>query len=183
MTTRVLAAEEETPNFLLPNATFFVELVLFLIVLLVLYRFVVPPLRRALDEREAMLRKQAEDRQLAARTLQQAQERYETELAEARAQAASIRDEARADAARVRAGLREQADQEVERIQRQGARELAAQRAQTLSQLRTELDGLSTRLAEQVTGQSLADDRGRQSTVDRFLADLEQSTTTQPKGS
>jgi len=183
MTTRVLAAEGETPNFLLPNATFFVELVLFLIVLFVLYRFVVPPLRLAIDEREAMLRKQVEDKALAARTLQQATERYESELAEARAQATSIRDEARADAALVRAELREQADQEVERIQRQGAEQLAAQRAETMSQLRTQLDGLSTRLAEQVIGQSLADDKSRGSTVDRFLADLDQATTTQPRGS
>jgi len=98
MTTRVLAAEETT-NFLLPNATFFVEFVLFLIVLFVLYRFVVPPLSRALDERQEMVRKQIADREKAARTLQQAKDRYESELAEARAQAASIRDQARADAA------------------------------------------------------------------------------------
>jgi len=175
MTTRVLAAEETT-NFLLPNATFFVEFVLFLIVLFVLYRFVVPPLSRALDERQEMVRKQIADREKAARTLQQAKDRYESELAEARAQAASIRDQARADAARVRAELREQADQEVARILRQGAQQLAAQRAESMSQLRTELDGLSTRLAERVIGDSLADGPRRRSTVDRFLAELEQTT-------
>jgi len=171
MTTRVLAAE--TTNFLLPNATIFVEIALFLIVLFVLYRYVVPPLSRALDERQDMVRKQVQDKELAARTLQEARERYESELADARAEAASIRDEARADAARVRTDLREQADREVERIQRQGAEQLAAHRAQTLTQLRTELDGLSTRLAERVIGQSLSDDRRRRATVDRFLAELE----------
>jgi len=177
MTTRVLAAEEETPNFLLPNATIFVEFVLFLVVLFVLHRFVVPKLRRALDEREAMLGKQVEDKQRAARTLQQAKERYEAELAQARAQATGIRDQARADAARVRADLKAQADQEVERIQREGAKQLADQRDQALVQLRNELDGLSTRLAEQIVGQSLSDDRRRQSTVDQFLAELEHTTS------
>lgn len=171
MTRSVLAAE--TTNFLLPNATIFVEFALFLIVLFVLTRYVVPPLSRAMDERQEMVRKQAEDRDRAARTLREAQERHESALAEARAQAAGIRDEARADAARVRAELRDQADREVERIRGQGTEQLAAARAETTSHLRTELGGLATRLAEKVIGEPLPDDQRQRSTVDRFLAELE----------
>lgn len=171
MTTRVLAAE--TTNFLLPNATIFVEFVLFLVVLFVLYRYVVPPLMRAMDERRDMVAKQVEDREEAARTLKQAEARHESALAEARAQAASIRDEAKADAARIRAELREQADREVERIQREGAQQLAAQHAQTMRQLRTEVGALSTQLAERVIGEPLSDDERGHSTADRFLAELE----------
>ena len=43
--TRVLAAEENS-NFLVPNATFFVELLLFLVILFIFWRFIVPPLTR-----------------------------------------------------------------------------------------------------------------------------------------
>lgn len=171
MTTSSVLAAEETTNFLLPNATIFVEFLLFLIVLFVLRRYVVPPLSRAMDAREAMVRKQIEDRDKAARTLQQAQERYEAALAEARAEAASIRDQARADAARVRAELREQTDREVERIQQQGAEQLAAQQAEAMRQLRTELGGLSTGLAERVIGEPLSK-KGR-SAADRLLGELE----------
>ena len=64
--TRVLAAEENS-NFLVPNATFFVELLLFLIILFIFYRFIVPPLTRAMKEREEMNRKQAQDREEATR--------------------------------------------------------------------------------------------------------------------
>jgi len=173
MTTRVLAAEGGTTNFLLPNATIFVEAALFLIVLFVFYRFVVPPLSRTLDERQEMLRKQVQDREKATRTLQEAKERYEEELAEARAEAARIRDAARADAARVRAELREQADREVERIQSEGAQQLAAAHEETTRLLREELGRLSTRLAERVIGEPVDDDR--RSTVDRFLAEVEQA--------
>ncbi len=172
MTTRVLAAE--TTNFLLPNATIFVEFALFLIVLFVLYRYVVPPLSRALDERQDMVRKQVQDKELAARTLQEARERYESELADARAEAASIRDEARADAARVRTDLREQADREVERIRQRGEEQLVAARDQTVRQVRAEIGGLLMQLAERIIVESLSDDERKAATVDHFLDELDQ---------
>jgi len=168
-------AQGGTTNFLLPNSTFIVELLIFLVILFVFHRYIVPPLSRALKQRQDMVRKQAEDREKAARAVQEAQERYSSALADARAEAASIRDDARAEAARVRAELREQADQEVERIQRQGGEQLAAQRAEAMRRLRSELGGLSVQLAERVVGESFDDDGRRRSTVERFLAELERT--------
>jgi F-type H+-transporting ATPase subunit b len=78
--TRVLAAEENS-NFLVPNATFFVELLLFLVILFIFWRFIVPPLMRAMKERDEMNRKQAQDREEATRRLQEAEERYQATLA------------------------------------------------------------------------------------------------------
>ncbi|MDQ3579864.1 MAG: F0F1 ATP synthase subunit B, partial [Actinomycetota bacterium] len=78
-----------------------------------------------------------------------------------------------ADAARVRAELREQADREVERIQREGAEQLATAQAEATHRLREEVGGLSTRLAERIVGDSVAVD-GR-STVGQFLAEVEQA--------
>ena len=86
----------ETQNFLLPNATIFVDLPLFVIILLFFYRFIVPPLTKAMAEREEMVRRQAEERDAAVRKLAEAQERYEAALADARAQATAVKDEARA---------------------------------------------------------------------------------------
>lgn len=175
----VLAASE---NFLFPDATFLVELLLFVVILLVLNRWVVPPLTRAMRERQDMVRKQVEDSQEAVRQVQLAEQRYESALAEARGEAASIRDEARADAQRYRDELREQADREVERIRSHGAEQLATQREQTVRALRTEIGGLATQLAERITGESLAGDGRRRSTVDRFLADLDQREPTRTGG-
>jgi len=175
MTTRVLAAaEEETPNFLLPNATIFVEFVLFLIVLFVLYRFVVPRLTRALDERQAMVAKTVKDRDRAAGLLREAEARYEVALSEARAEAASIRDAARAEAARIRAELKAAAEQEVQGIQQQGMEQLTSHYADALQQLSSELGELSTALAERVIGEPISDDEQRRSTVNSFLAELDQ---------
>ncbi len=174
--TTVLA--QASDNFLLPNATFFVELILFVIILLVLHRFVVPPLSRAMAEREQMVKRQVEDREEAARKLRQAEERYETALHEARGEAAKIRDEARADAQGYREELRARADEEVERIRQRGEEYLTAQREQTVRQLRDDIGGLSTELAERIVGESLPGDERTRSTVDSFLSDLDERTPT-----
>lgn len=173
--TRMVAAQEN--NFLLPNGTFVVELILFVVVLLIFYRYIVPPLAKAMRERDDMARKQVEDDQEATRRFTEAEERFSAALAEARAAAGRIRDEARAEGNRVRDEMREHADGEVERIRRHGADEIAEQRDQAMRQLRGEIGGLSSDLADRVLGES-GSGEGKRSTVDRFLADLDQADAT-----
>jgi len=170
MRTTVLAAD----NFLLPNGTVIAELVAFLLILLVLWKYVVPPLSKSLQQRQDMVQKQVEDAEEAARKLKAAEERYNEALTEARTEAAKIRDNARADGERIREELREQATAEVERIRQRGEEQLASQREQVVRQLRGELGGLAVQLAEQLVGHELSDDAGKRSTVDRFLAQLDE---------
>jgi F-type H+-transporting ATPase subunit b len=163
----------ESTNFLLPNATFFAELVAFAIVLWVIYRYVVPPVRKAMDERQAMIRKQVEDSQKAEETLKAAKDRYDTALAEARTEAAKIRDTARADGDRIREEMRDQAGQEVARIRQRGEEQLASEREQVVRELRGDLGGLAVSLAGRIVGEELSDDERRTATVDSFLAELD----------
>lgn len=175
MTTDTLA---QNNNFLLPNATFFVELVLFLILFFVVARYIVPPLTKAMDQRDEMVRKAAKDREEATRTQRDAEERYQSELSDARVEAARIRDEARAEAQKVRDEKKEKADQEVARLREQGDRQLAEQRADALRQLRGDIGGLSSELAERIVGRPLPEGPQRQSTVDRFLAEMDEKSGT-----
>lgn len=169
--TSVLAAENS--NFLVPNATIFVELLLFLLILWIFSRFVVPPLTKAMREREEMNRKQAGDREEATRRLQEAEERYQAALADARKEATAIRDEARAEAQRIRDEMRAETDREVARIREQGEQQLAEQRQQVLAELRNDIGGLSTQLAGRILGTPMGTDGPQRQTVDRFLADLD----------
>jgi F-type H+-transporting ATPase subunit b len=175
--TRVMAAAGEgaPPNFLVPNATIIVVFVIFLLVLFFFYRFVVPPLTKAMAERDEMNRKQAEDRDNAQRKLAEAEQRYQEALLEARGEAGRIRDEARADAQKIREEMRADTDREVAEIHRRGEEQLAAQREEAVRSLRTEIGGLSTQLAERVLGRSLSDDGAHRSTVDSYLAELERA--------
>ena len=58
--------EAEGNNFLIPNGTFFVVLVIFLIVLGVIGTFVVPPIMKVLRERENMVTKTLADNKKSA---------------------------------------------------------------------------------------------------------------------
>ncbi len=55
----------ETQNFLVPNATIFVVSLIFVVILWFFYRFVVPPLTKAMAERDEMNRRQDVDSDLA----------------------------------------------------------------------------------------------------------------------
>lgn len=168
-----LAAPAGGDIFLIPNATFFVELVIFLIVLGVLWRYVVPPVKRAMTERQEMVRRQIEESQQARMRLAEAQARYSEALAEARIEAAKIRDTARADAQAIKDEMRRQAEQEVARIRQRGEEQLTTQREQVVRELRGELGELAVTLAGRIVGESVADDARRAGTVDRFLDELQ----------
>ena len=160
--------------FLIPNATFFVELVIFLIVLGVLWRYAVPPVKRAMDERREMVRRQIEESQQASKRLTEAEARYSQALAEARVEAAKIRETARADAQEIKDEMRQQAEQEVARIRERGEEQLAHQRDQIVREMRGELGKLAVTLAGRIVGESVADEARRAGTVNRFLDELQE---------
>src|ERR1700722_12760066 len=80
-------------NFLLPNGTFFVVLIIFLIVLGVIGTFVVPPVMRVLNEREKMVTKTLADNKKSAEQFTAAKEDYEKAVSEARVEASGARDD------------------------------------------------------------------------------------------
>ncbi|MGH3941235.1 MAG: F0F1 ATP synthase subunit B [Pseudonocardiaceae bacterium] len=170
------AAQEgggEDQVFLIPNATFFIELAIFLAILFVIWRYVIPPIKKAMNERQEMIRGQIEDSEQARQRLQEAQTRYSEALAEARVEAAKIREAARADAQVIKDEMRQQAEQEVARIQQRGEEQLATQREQVVRELRAEVGRLAVTLAGRIVGESLTDDARRAGTVDRFLDELD----------
>src|SRR2546430_3671632 len=83
---------EAGANPLLPNATFFVELIIFLIVLLVLWRFILPPIQKVLRDRHDMVQRTIEESRNAEVRFKEAEARYHEALAEARSEAGRIRD-------------------------------------------------------------------------------------------
>src|SRR5829696_3926706 len=151
MIAAVLAQEESgNENFLVPNATFIVELLIFLIILAVFWKYVIPPLQKAMGERQEMVRRQIEESRQARERLEAADAKYREVLNEARTEAAKIRDEARAEAGKIKAELREQAEREVAQIRQRGEEQLATQREQVLRQLRTEVGELAIALASRI---------------------------------
>ena len=171
----MLAAAAQTENsILLPSIPDLVwGTIAFVIVLIVVWRLVLPNVNRALDARSEAIEgglKKAEEAQAGA---QQALEQYNAQLAEARAEAGRIRDQAREDAKKIRAELVEQAQSDAARIVANAQTQIEAERTAALASLRTEVGSLALGLASTVIGESLNDDKRSSAIVDRFLADLE----------
>lgn len=170
-TEHVVAAD----NFLLPNWTFVAELVAFVLILAFLWRFVVPPVRRMMRERQRIIEQQMQDSDEAATKLAEAKADYERALADARTESAHIRENARAEAQRTIDELRTQAQEESARIVARGEEQLVSQRGLVVRELRGEIGALAVELAEKIVEQRLAEDAQVRATVDAFLADLEQA--------
>ncbi len=171
-----------TSNFLVPNATFFVELIAFIIILLVLARYVLPPLNRAMTERQQKIRTQFTELETAKANAQAAEDTYKSQLVEARHEAARIREEARQQGAQIVVEMREQAQAEAGRITSAAQAQLEAERQQVFTQLRAEVGALATDLAGRIVGESLEDEARRRRTVERFLGDLEQQPAVSTSG-
>lgn len=161
----------EGDNFLIPNGTFFVELIIFLLVLFVIWRFVLPPVQKAMTERHDMLQRQLDENRQAAEKFDAAKAKYAEELAQARAESNRIRDEARVEGQRILDEHRERAQTEISAILQRGEEDLATQREQVLRELREAVPSLSTALAGRVVGEDVTAGENHRETIDAFLAE------------
>ena len=150
----LLAAEEGggTSNFLVPNGTFFVVLIIFLIVLGVIGKWVVPPVSMALRERDAMVKHTVEDTRAAADQFAAADQDYQAEMAKARGEASKLRDEARAEGRKVLEDMRGRASEQVASTLQQADSELKEQALSIQADLRSSVENLSETLASRVLG-------------------------------
>ena len=154
----LLAAEEGgaggggTSNFLIPNGTFFVVLIIFLIVLGVIGKWVVPPVSKALRERDAMVKHTVEDTRAAADQFAAADKDYQAEMAKARGEASKLRDGARAEGRKVLEDMRGRASEQVASTLQQADSELKEQALSIQADLRSSVENLSETLASRVLG-------------------------------
>lgn len=176
---RLLAASEgESTNVLaLPLYEIVIGTIAFLIVFFVLAKLALPPLRKALDEREAAIEggiKQAQDMQAESQRLM---EQYQEQLAEARNEAAEIRTAAQAEKAQIIEEARRQAQEVAKAETARATAQIEAEVAKAKSDLSRSVGAMATDLAGKIVGQSLEDDQRAASVVDQFIAELESSKT------
>lgn len=146
--------------------------VIFIIILLVVWRVGLPRIAKMLDARTAAIEGNIQQAEAAQREANEALERYNAQLAEARVEAGKIRDQAREDAKRIVAEARDTAQVEADRILAQGNAAIEANRAKAEADLRTGVGTLALSLASGVIGEHLEKDENSTAYIDRFLADL-----------
>jgi len=158
------------------------ELVGFFIILAVLYRYVRPPVSKAMTKQKEQIRQHIEESKQADERRKEAQEAYENAVAKARVDAAKIRDDARADAQAIEEEMRAFAEREVERIKQRGEEQLVLHRQQLARELRVLVGGQSYELAGRIVRAHLDDEANRSASVDRFLDGLESMSAPAGKG-
>lgn len=160
-------------NFLLPNGTFWVELVAFLIIVYVLAKYVIPPINKAMTARQDAIRKQFTDLSEAQERAESAETEFKSQIADARHEAARIREQAREQGAQIVAEMREQAQAEAARIVEHAHSQIEAERKHAFNSLRGEVGALATELAGRIVGESLEDSARQSRVVERFLDELD----------
>ncbi|MGH3552952.1 MAG: F0F1 ATP synthase subunit B/delta, partial [Mycobacterium sp.] len=151
----------------------FGQLAGFAVIVWLVWRFVVPPVRKLMADRQETVRQELANSATATDRLAEASEAHKKAREEAKAEAQRVTEEARTDAERIAEQLRAAADAEVERIKVQGARQVELLRAQLVRQLRQDLGAESVRRAGELVRGYVADSAQQSATVDRFLDDLD----------
>jgi ATP synthase F0 subunit b/ATP synthase F1 delta subunit len=154
-------------------STFLGQLIGFAVILLLVWRYVVPPVRKMMADQQNAVRQQLADSAAAADRLAEASRAHEKAKEDAKAEAKRITEEAQSDAKRIGEQLHAQADSEVERIKVQGAKQVELLRAQLIRQLRQDIGAESVRRAGELVRGYVGEPAQQSATVDRFLDDLD----------
>ncbi|MGA7051470.1 MAG: F0F1 ATP synthase subunit B/delta [Mycobacterium sp.] len=155
-------------------STFFGQLVGFALIVFLVVRYAVPPVRGLMTARQNTVRQQLEDSATAAERLTESTTAHSKAVQNAKSEADRVVEEAKVDAGRISAQLQAQAEVESERIKGQGASQAALLRTQLSRQLRQELGLESVRQAGELVRNFVADAAQQSATVDRFLDELDE---------
>jgi F-type H+-transporting ATPase subunit delta len=155
-------------------STFIGQLIGFAVIVFLVWRYVVPPVRTMMKNQQETVRKQLEDHSEAEKKVADADTEHAKALEEAKAEAARVIEEARHDAEKIAEQLRAQADTELERIKTQGAQQVQLLRQQLIRELRQSLGAESVHRAGEMVRNFISDPAEQSATVDRFLAELDE---------
>lgn len=168
MPTTTLAAS----NFLVPNGTFAFEWLAFMILLWVVWRYVLPPLQRAMEQRQEAIRSQFAEAEAARTRMVTAEQEYQQGLAQMREESARLREEAAAEKAQIIAEARAEAQQQADEVLRRAEERIRVEQQQALRALRADVGRLAVDLAERIVRSSLADDERQRRLIDDFIAQV-----------
>ena len=154
-------------------STFIGQLVGFGLIVFLVVRYVVPPVRRLMVARQDTVRHQLDDSAAAAIRLTESTTAHTKAIEAAAAESQQVIEEAQIDATRITEQLQAQAGAEAQRIKAQADRQVELLRSQLTRQLRLELGHESVRGARELVRNHVSDAARRAVTVDRFLGELD----------
>lgn len=160
-----------TSVFLLPNGTFFVELLVVLVILFLMTKKVLPPLNKALEARQEKIRTALEAADYARQEAAAADEARAKELAEARVKAQEIVAQAQAISDQLKAEQGTRAQAEYDRIVAAAQSEIAAARQKAIDEASARIGEIVFDLVTKIVGREV-DQAAHQDLVREAVAAL-----------
>jgi F-type H+-transporting ATPase subunit b len=164
-------------NFLIPNGTLIVEIVAFLLVLAFIARVVLPPLNRALEERQEQIRTALEAAEAARVEADETRAQRQAILDEARQQAREIVSQANKTAETSGAQAEERGQQEYDRLVRAAETDIALARRRAVDEVSAQLGTLVMSVARQVIGREI-DAESHRALIEEAVTALKSSSDT-----
>jgi len=157
--------------FLIPNGTFFVELIVVFVILILVTRYILPPLNKAIESRQEKIRTSLElAEQARAEAAAAGDERLKV-LAQARDQAREIVASAQATADQVRAEAGGRGQQEYERIVASATVEVETARQRAVDEASARIGEIVFDLVGKIVGREV-DQQAHQDLVREAVAAL-----------
>ncbi len=152
----------------------FLQAINFLLLLLILNKFLYRPILNAIKTRQERIQKGLEDAERASRRLAEAEAEAERILSEARAKAQEILVQASQEGNRLKEDIIAQAKLEASRILERARLEAEREREMALAEIRRQAIDLAVLTARKIVGEAL-DERAHRKIISDFLSSLEQA--------
>jgi len=162
--------------FLLPNGTFFIELVTMVVILLLMTKYILPPLNKALEARQAKIRESLAAADAAKAEAAAAGDERQQLLSAARDQAREIVTAAQATSDQVRAESAGRGQAEYERIVANAHAEVDTARQRAIDEASARIGEVVFELVNQIVGREV-DESSHQDLVREAVAALNLEAT------
>ena len=144
-----------TSNFLIPNGTFIAEIVAFLVVLYIVWRYFLPPVNKMLTARQEMIRAELEAADRAKADSEAADAERRAALERARQQARGILEQAERTAERLAAEAQAGGQSEYERLVSSAEAEVRLARQRALEEAAQRLGEVVLEVVERIIGREV----------------------------
>jgi len=159
-------------NFLVPNDTFVVELVIFLLVLWFLAKYVLPPINRAMEARQQTIERSISEAEETKRRAHELEQQRLREIDEARQQARTLRDDAVKLGDQLRQELQRKGEEEYQRLVTRAGADIEASARKAADTLRAQVAALVMDVVEKVLEEGISV-QDQQRLVDDAISEVE----------
>ena len=138
------------------------QIVNFLVLLFILYRFAYKPVLAMLEKRTKKIERGLKDADAAHKKLAESEERQKEILRKARLEANVIVEKSHKQAEKAKSEIAAEAKTQAEKIIAGAKAEIGREKEKTISEIKSEIGGLVIAAAEKVIGEKMDEGKGRE---------------------